>query len=305
MIDKCVDKLFESLPNHLKNITSPIEIDLVLEGGAFNGSYLVGALYFLKKMEKHKIIEVKRISGSSIGSFIGLLYFMDSLDLACELYNILIEDLKKHKFLNIIYLLNNKVKDKIPNDIFCKINNKLFISYTDINKKKKITVSKYKNVNDIIDVIIKSCFLPFVINGNICYKNKYIDGILPYIFPLENHRKLLYLDIMINDKIFHLMSVKNEKTNFHRIMLGLLDVHFFFIKNQRTSLCSYVNEWSIFDVSRNIVKKIIEKIIIYTIFFIIFLKKNISPEFKQGKFCKFIRKNIYVFYKSTIDLYCI
>jgi predicted acylesterase/phospholipase RssA len=135
MISKCVDKLFESLPEDLKNTKTPIEIDLILEGGAFNGSYLLGALYFLKKMEKHKIVVIKRISGVSIGSFMGFLYCIDCLDLACELYTVLLTDFKKYKHLNIIDVINNNVKNKMPNDICSKINNKLFISYTNIKKR--------------------------------------------------------------------------------------------------------------------------------------------------------------------------
>ena len=39
-------------------------------------------------------------------------------------------------------------------------------------------------------------------------------------------------------------NVKNEKTNFHRILSGLLDIHAFFIKGSNTSMCSYVNDWN-------------------------------------------------------------
>ena len=137
MINLYVDKLFENLPNELKNRKKPIVIDLILEGGAFNGGYLVGALYFLKKMEKHNIIEVQRISGSSIGSFMGLLYFMDSLDIVYELYDVLLKDLSETYFLNIIDIIN-RLKEKIPNNFCDKINNKLFMSYTNLKKRKKI-----------------------------------------------------------------------------------------------------------------------------------------------------------------------
>ena len=59
MIQPYVNKLFESLPEKLKNTTTPIEIDLVLEGGAFNGSYLVGSLFFLKKWKKIILLKLK------------------------------------------------------------------------------------------------------------------------------------------------------------------------------------------------------------------------------------------------------
>ena len=253
MINLYVDKLFDNLPNDLKNVKKPIVIDLILEGGAFNGAYLVGALYFLKKMEKHKIIEVQRISGSSIGSFMGFLYFMDALDIVYELYDVLLKQLKETYFLNIIDIINN-IKEKVPKDFYKKINNKLFISYTNIKKNKKIIVSKYKNNDKLLEAIIKSCFIPFAINGEIYYKKKYIDGILPYIFPLRPNRRVLYLDINNNNRK-NIINIKNEKTNFHRIMGGLLDIHTFFIKNHKTNMCSYVNDWGIIDVICNILKK--------------------------------------------------
>jgi len=302
MIDLYVDKLFENLPNDLKNIKKPIVIDLILEGGAFNGAYLVGALYFLKKMEKHKIIDVQRISGSSIGSFMGFLYFMDSLDMVYDLYDVLLKELKNTYYLNIINIINN-IKENVPKNFCDKINNKLFISYTNLKKNKKVIISKYKNNDKLLDSIIKSCFIPFAINGEIYYKKKYIDGILPYIFPLRRNRRVLYLDINNNNRK-SIINIKNEKTNFHRIMGGLLDIHTFFIKNHRTSMCSYVNDWGICDVVYNILKKITEIMIVYIVKLLLFFNDFITPEVKKGKFFNSVKKYIYILYTSSIDTYC-
>jgi hypothetical protein len=49
MINEFVAKLIDNLPDDIKNPKEPLILDLVLDGGAFNGSYLVGALYFLRK----------------------------------------------------------------------------------------------------------------------------------------------------------------------------------------------------------------------------------------------------------------
>ena len=40
-----------NLLNNLPKRDNPFHIDLVLDGGVFNGSYLIGALYFLKELE--------------------------------------------------------------------------------------------------------------------------------------------------------------------------------------------------------------------------------------------------------------
>ena len=97
MINEYVIKLIENLPDDIKNTKEPLVIDLVLDGGIFNGSYLVGALYFLKEMEKRKYIKIDRISGCSIGSVVAFLYFIDGLDLMPELYNIINKEFRAKK----------------------------------------------------------------------------------------------------------------------------------------------------------------------------------------------------------------
>ena len=91
-----IDRLIDDLPDHLKDPNNPLEIDLVLDGGAFNGSFLTGALFFLKEMEKRNFIKIKRISGCSIGSCVGFLYLIDCLDLNITLYNDVIQHFKKN-----------------------------------------------------------------------------------------------------------------------------------------------------------------------------------------------------------------
>ena len=77
MISEYVNKLIENLPNEMKTNKLPLKLDIVLDGGVFNGSYLIGALYFLKEMEKRNYIYIERVSSCSIGSIVGLLYFID------------------------------------------------------------------------------------------------------------------------------------------------------------------------------------------------------------------------------------
>jgi hypothetical protein len=76
----------ENLPENIKNRKKPLKIDLVLSGGAFNGSYILGALYFLKELEREKYIIIKRISTCSVSSFLGLLYLTDNLNYGGNIY---------------------------------------------------------------------------------------------------------------------------------------------------------------------------------------------------------------------------
>lgn len=137
MINDYVIKLIDNLPDDLKNSKTPLRLDLVLDGGIFNGSYLVGALYFLKEMEKQNYIKIERISGCSIGSVVAFLYYIDSLDMMSELYQKVTHEFKKQYKLALIKDLKKHLAERIPDDICKKVNGKLYICYNNIKKNKK------------------------------------------------------------------------------------------------------------------------------------------------------------------------
>ena len=72
-------------------------------------------------------------------------------------------------------------------------NNKLFICYNDIISCKKRVKFTYKNVDDIIDTIIKSSFIPFLIDNNLLYKKRYVDGMNAYVFKSKPNKKILHI----------------------------------------------------------------------------------------------------------------
>lgn len=304
MINEYVIKLIENLPDDIKNVKEPIKIDLVLDGGLFNGSYHVGALYFLKEMENRKYIKIERISGCSVGSIVGFLYFIDSLDLMTKLYDLINTEFRQTYNLTLLKELKKHLSQHIPNDICERVNGRLFITYNNIKKGTKPVRSVYKNVDDIINTIIKSSYIPYLIDGNVLYENKSIDGITPFIFK-EREKKVLYLDLFGTDKLGNILNVKNEKTNYHRILSGLLDIHSFFIKQSNTPMCSYVNDWSYSNICFNHIKTIIERICIYLIHVLIFIKKNISLEFKESVLYKILSKISYDVFIIILENYCL
>ena len=127
MVKEYAIKLIENLPDDLKNSKTPLRIDLVLDGGIFNGSYLIGALHFLKEMENQKIIKINRISSCSIGTVAAFLYYIDALDEMPKLYNIVNNEFKENYNLNSITKLKSLLINVIPKDICKTINKKLFI----------------------------------------------------------------------------------------------------------------------------------------------------------------------------------
>ena len=307
MINDYVIKLIENLPDDLKNSKTPLRLDLVLDGGIFNGSYLVGALCFLKEMEKRNYIIIERISGCSIGSVVAFLYFIDALDMMPQLYDIVKKEFQNGYKLPTIKDIKKHLKDRTPNDICEKINGKLYICYNNVRKCKKSVRSQYKDTDEIFDTIIKSCFVPYLIDGNFLYGNKYIDGMNPYIFNKVPDKKILYLDLFGYDKIGNLLNVKNEKTNFHRILSGLLDIHSFYIKQSNTQMCSYVNDWSVNNKTFNYIKVLFEKLIMNFIYLGIYFK-NIIPfgyDFENSIVYKIISKITHDIFIILMETYCL
>ena len=304
MINEYVIKLIENLPDDIKNVSEPIKMDVVLDGGIFNGSYHVGALYFLKEMEKRKYIKIERISGCSVGSIVGFLYFIDSLDLMPKLYDLINKEFRQTYNLKLITELKKHLSEHIPSDICERVNGRLYITYNNIKKGTKPVKSVYKDADDIINTIIKSSYIPYLIDGNILYENKSVDGITPFIFK-EREKKILYLDLFGSDKLGNLLNVKNEKSNYHRILSGLLDIHSFFIKKSNTPMCSYVNDWSYSNICFNHIKTIIERICIYLIHVLIFIKTNISEQFKETVLYKILSKISYDVFIIILENYCL
>ena len=304
MINEYVIKLIENLPDDIKNVNEPIKMDLVLDGGIFNGSYHVGALYFLKEMENRKYIKIERISGCSVGSIVGFLYFIDSLDLMPKLYDLINKEFRQTYNLKLITELKKHLSEHIPSDICERVNGRLYITYNNIKKGTKPVKSVYKDADDIINTIIKSSYIPYLIDGNVLYENKSVDGITPFIFK-EREKKILYLDLFGSDKLGNLLNVKNEKSNYHRILSGLLDIHSFFIKKSNTPMCSYVNDWSYSNICFNHIKTIIERICIYLIHVLIFIKANISEQFKETVLYKILSKISYDVFIIILENYCL
>ena len=307
MINDYVIKLIENLPDDLKNSKTPLRLDLVLDGGIFNGSYLVGALCFLKEMEKRNYIIIERISGCSIGSVVAFLYFIDALDMMPQLYDIVKKEFQNGYKLPTIKDIKKHLKDRTPNDICEKINGKLYICYNNVRKCKKSVRSQYKDTDEIFDTIIKSCFVPYLIDGNFLYGNKYIDGMNPYIFNKVPDKKILYLVLFGYDKIGNLLNVKNEKTNFHRILSGLLDIHNFYIKQSNTQMCSYVNDWSVNNKTFNYIKVLFEKLIMNFIYLGIYFK-TIMPlgyDFENTIVYKIISKITHDIFIILLETYCL
>lgn len=285
-------QIIHDLIDNLKTIPCQSNIDLVLDGGAFNGSYMIGSLLYLKEMEKRNIIHIERISGCSIGSLLGLLYIGNHLSIQENFYKYIRYSLTKGNLDSYCKVLKI-IKDKLPKSFYKKCNNVLYITFYNIKNGKQIIIHSYKNNDHLFQCIYCSSFLPFIMNGNLCYCDKYIDGLHPYLFPKSDHKSVLFIDL-IQQNITKMLIIKNEVNNSERIMKGILETHAYFFTSSPFSLISNVYEYTI----TNHMKQILHSIRIYVTNIIVYL---LTVYFKNRKLL-YYSTNIEYFVKSLFKL---
>ncbi len=251
----------------LENIKSgvPKELDIVIDGGAFNGFYTLGALMYLKEMEKKKMCNVVRISGCSVGSILGTLYLTDSLDLLVDRFKQIRKCIKENRNIKVVQeqmidLMNEALKDKKIE----LLNQRLFINYYNIDEKKNIVIDTFTDVEYLVDTILKSSYLPLLIDGNITYKDGFIDGINPYIFK-NRIRKIIFLK-GVTFNIGKTLNIYNERNAYSRITEGIIYMHYFFLE-KKTTIASYIHKWSNIELFLFRMREILAIIIVYFMYY--------------------------------------
>jgi hypothetical protein len=305
MFQKMVENLIRNLPIDADN--SVQSMDLVLEGGAFNGSYMLGILYFLKHLEERKRIKIKRISGVSIGALLGLIYQLGCLDFAVSFYKSVYKHLKKNKDLTIVHTFCQEITPFLTEDFYLKASKRFFVTYYDFKKGKKVVKSTYKSNQDLLDTIIRSSYLSFICGPSCFYKNRYTDGIFPYLFPkLKNPgTKVLYINLSNYDKILGMFIIKNEKNNVLRILTGIVDAYSFFEKKEKTMMCSYLEKWSYFDQIGYILKRLLETLFFWNMWLYFLLERYVLDEMSHTFFHQLFYRLLHHFNKSMIEWYCV
>ena len=309
MLQTYINNLIKQIPKqHIKqNIKikgKPLKVDIVFEGGLFNGSYQLGFLNYIKKLETNNVLTVNRISGCSIGSIIAMFYFLDvslsdSIDFVT---NNIYSHVKKYYNINVFDKFFEYFKQNLPSNILEQINGRFFVSYYDVANCKQYIKSKYKSIDDLFDTIRRSCSLPFVIDKTIFYKGKYIDGLHPYMFKPTKDIKIINLNIINHQKLNHWMSIKNEKTNINRVIDGIIDTHTFFSTNFSSNMCSYVNDWGLINSIKYYMVVKMYKTIIYIIHNLYILNKIICNSTDDKLNIDKLITNIYLF---LLEKYCV
>jgi len=256
IVDEQMKKLIINMVNNIQ--TDSVNIDLILSGGAFNAIYLVGCLYFFREMERRNKITIHRISTCSASSFVALFYLTNNLELfETKVYNMIVRNFKQNKkyifsdqdIITVFDLIETTLYDVnglTEYEILKKVNYKLYITYFDIKKCKRVVKKKYRSLHDIFETIKKSAHIPFITMNCMLYQNRYMDGWLPFIFT-TNENKQLFIDLLGRDKIKDCIVLKNNKKNKDKIISGMYDAYSFFCQNGKyeTAMCGYFSDYSV------------------------------------------------------------
>ena len=248
-----VDKNCVNGSNGSNGSNDILDLDITMSGGAFNANYLVGCLYFLHEMQSRNKIRIHRMSSCSASSLIAFLFLTNNLELFQDkLYEMIVTSFRNNKtFIFTESTLQNMmeiIKCSLPldNETTLKmINKKLYITYFDVKRRKKIVKKQYKTLHDVFETIKKSSYIPLVTMNELLYCNRYVDGCTPYIFKKTGKRKQLFISMLGKDKIKDSVVLKNDKNGIHKIINGMLDAYYFFYRGCKgTSMCSYIDNWS-------------------------------------------------------------
>ena len=302
---------FETLISNIPSQHIPPSLNLILEGGCMNGAYEIGGLLLIKMLEKQKKTKIKKISGASVGAYAGFLYLTNNLEQYIDDYEGMKLNFKKTLTLSTLKEQLTILVNNLTIKQFSSLQkNKLFITFYNIQTQQQEIISSYPSRKDLITSILKSCHMPFLINGDCFYtegNNKYIDGGIPYIFKTKTKTKTktknLYMYLTQINKLKTILNVSYEKTIHGRILEGLLDTYNFFLKNKQSKMCSYVDDWSLIN---RLYYKVIQNayhILIYLIYLInttFIFTKPLLVKFKKTHLFKHFSPIVKKIYEKII-----
>ena len=292
-----IDKLITNIPN-----TEYGNINLILDGGAFSGSYILGALYYIKQMEKIGRLKVDKMSGCSIGSILCILYQLNDLDYCNEVYTRIRNYFKEHGNLHVITSIMKDLHKKLPKGFYKQCNGKIYLSYYNIGNNKHIVQSQYKSNRELIHVMLRSSYIPFICGQEVLHKKQYLDGLKPHVFT---EGKTLFVNLCMDYKcLAGMLNIRNEINNMERILSGILDIHSFFLNEKSTNMCYFIDNMSYSHKILYFVRVMIIQFVVgvYHVFFQLYQSFKKHPEFSRymktvniGK--KYTKKILYAFMK--------
>ena len=153
-------------------------------GCGFLGVYHIGVASCIKMHSPNWLKGVDRIYGCSAGSIVAAMLLSDvCFGEVCHRMMSLVQDARARSLgplspgFKINEILLRDMRCGLPVDAHIRASGKLFISLTRLHDRKNVIVSDYKSREELIQVLLCSCFVPFY------------SGILP-----PKYRGVRYMD---------------------------------------------------------------------------------------------------------------
>tara|TARA_R110001592_G_scaffold86313_2_gene254713 strand:- start:5021 stop:5932 length:912 start_codon:yes stop_codon:yes gene_type:complete len=277
---------------NIENI--PKEIDIIFDGGAFNGGMGFGIALYLKALEINQTINVRRVSGCSIGSIIALSYL---IDLKYDINEVFISTCKNFKKTFNLSVFKNHIKkiiyDNLTDDL-SSINKKLYITYYDAINYKHNVVCEYENREHLLECLMRSCHIPYITSNVFKYDNKYIDGIAPYIFR-DGEREMLFIKMITRKNYRRIFNIRNEQNVNERMLIGVNDINNFFSIG-KSDMCSYFEDWSIISILLLRLRLLIVFIILWIVDILAYIKSSLPNNIFEHSIIK-------ILYSLSSELY--
>jgi hypothetical protein len=292
---KPLNHYISSLIENLNKENISKNLDLILDSGVFHGGSQLGILLYLKELENLKLLNINRISGCSVGALLGTLYLSNKLDLAVNIYDKLLQSYRNNCTPQNLYSI---ITDTVNNiDDITIFNNKLYITYYDTINIESVTIFIYPTKNDLIEALIKSSYVPYIIDGNIQYKDC-CDGFLPYIFP-KSDKQILYIYLHPLNKIKNMFYVNNGNI-WSRLLPGIVDVNNFFV-GSKSEFCSYLDKCALKTICFFRIKELFVLFIILLLKCLSIINNNIPETIKDNPYILRLQTILFSLYKDIFS----
>lgn len=279
---KYLEPFVDALVTNILNDEVPEKLDIVLEGSGMNGGYEIGSLCYLKALEKSKKTKIMRISGVSCGALIGAVFLTLDLDVLEEFYIKMINTILSFGNFCTLEKYINEFVNKLDDEKLKLLNKRLYISYVDLNTLKRVVVSNYKSKEYLKDILIKTAFIPGLIDGSLT-KERCIDGGIPYIFPNDIEKrqtgnyKTLYIRITSLKMLKNAICTKGEFNSARRSIDGIQYTHDLFKQKKSNEFASIVENWTKYEIIQYTFMSIVWWFITYLTFLIHWIYNDIIP----------------------------
>jgi len=297
-----MEQYIKALVENVDRKNIPKTMNVIFDGGALNGFYATGiGMYLLELQKKH--ITVNKVSGCSAGALVAINFLAGNFSYWETPFKKIVECFRNHQNANaIIGIIQENIFTLFKNDTIDldKLQNRLYISYYDVVEKKQCEVHNYASREELVDYIIRSTFIPYLINGERRYKERYIDGISPHIFNNIDEHPSLFVQLICGKRAARSLMTKSEVNPHHRIMSGVADANDFFTTGQ-SEMLSYIHNWSKIDKLKFHSRATVIFFIFTMIEFVIQCKRLIPDFLTNTLVCQGITRFISEMYRDAFQ----